>query len=109
MNKNLTIIWFSVIILFVLPTPIGRLFIDMAGGIMILLFLISIIIAGIGWFSWKSLKSNLINCKKCGATYISASENCPICGASNNSEKQETNFNIPASSATIDIEAKETD
>ncbi len=103
--KNSTIIWLFIIIFLVLPSSLGRFFLDIAGGVIIFIFLISLLITGIGWISWKKLKSNLITCSNCGSNYLNNSSQCPICGTSN-----EKNIdNIPASSATIDITVEQED
>ncbi|KGG16844.1 hypothetical protein EV06_0688 [Prochlorococcus sp. MIT 0602] len=50
------------------------------------------------------------NCKNCGSTYFSNSESCPICGSKETvNGDQYSKANIPASSATIDISAEETE
>ncbi len=105
MNKNPTIIWLLIILFLILPSSIGRIFLDLAGSLIIFLILISLLIAGFGWISWKKLKSNMITCNKCGANYINNLGQCPICGSSNTYQ----NDNIPASSATIDITPESND
>ena len=109
MNKASTFIWLSIIFIFLLPTSAGRFFIDMAGGIMVIIFLAAILISGVGWLSWRKLKANIKSCGNCGANYFSESTLCPMCGSNQNLGKDSSEFNIPASSATIDISAEETD
>ncbi len=108
MNNKSKYIWIAFILLLLLPTTVGRLLIDMASGIIILFFVMFLLVGGIGWFSWKKLKSNLISCNVCGATYMLNASNCPICGASKSNSSDQINNNVPASSATIDIKAEET-
>ena len=109
MNKASTFIWLSIIFIFLLPTSAGRFFIDMAGGIMVVIFLAAILISGVGWLSWRKIKANIKSCGNCGANYFSGSTLCPICGSNQKLDKDSSEFNIPASSATIDISAEETD
>ena len=109
MNKNSAFIWLSIIFIFLLPTSAGRLLIDMAGGIMILILLATILISGIGWLSWRKIKENIKSCENCGAKFFAGSELCPICGSKQTLDKYDSKVNIPASSATIDINAEETD
>ena len=109
MNKTSTFIWLCIIFIFLLPTSAGRFFIDMAGGIMILIFLTTILISGVGWLSWRKIKSNIKNCGNCGANYFSESTLCPICGSNQTLDRDSSEINIPASSATIDITAEDTD
>ena len=109
MNKTSIFIWLSIIFIFLLPASAGRFFIDIAGGIMIIIFLATALISGIGWLSWRKIKANIKSCGNCGANYYSESTLCPICGSNQNLNKHSSEVNIPASSATIDISAEETD
>ena len=104
MNKNSTVIWLIILSFIILPSSIGRFFLDIAGGLIIFIFLISLLITGFGWIAWKKLKSNIITCDTCGANYINNLNKCPICGSSKINESNE--IEIPASSATIDITPK---
>ncbi len=109
MSKTSTFIWLSIIFIFLLPTSAGRFFIDMASGIVVIIFLATILISGVIWLSWKKIKANIQSCGNCGANYFSESTVCPICGSIQKSDEDNSEFNIPASSATIDISAEETD
>ncbi|WP_036916399.1 hypothetical protein [Prochlorococcus sp. MIT 0603] len=110
MYRNNTIFWLLIIFLFIFPTSIGRFFIDIAGSIIVVFLISTLVISGLAWFSWKKLKSNMRNCKNCGSTYFSNSESCPICGSKETvNGDQYSKANIPASSATIDISAEETE
>ena len=109
MNKNSGFIWLWIILIFLLPTSAGRFFLDMAGGIILLIVFASILISGIGWLSWRKIKANIKSCGNCGANYFSESTLCPICGSNQKLDRESSEFNIPASSATIDISAEETD
>ena len=106
MNRNSSLIWFLIICFLILPSSIGRFFLDIAGGLILFISIISLIIAGIGWISWKKIKSNIITCNNCGSNYLNNSNQCPLCGSNN---KEEDNINIPASSATIDIKSENID
>ena len=106
MNRNSSLIWFLIICFLILPGSIGRFFLDIAGGLILFISIISLIIAGIGWISWKKIKSNIITCNNCGSNYLINSNQCPLCGSNN---KEEDNINIPASSATIDIKVEKVD
>ena len=108
-------LWFALIMIFLLPTAAGRFLLDLAGGLMLALLAVPILLTGIGWIGWRILQSKLIKCETCGASIISESKVCPACGShvsaeskSNKSMYEKTN-SIPASSATIDITAKNAD
>ena len=109
MNKTSTFIWLSIILIFLLPASAGRLILDLTSGIIFLLLFTTLLISGIGWLSWKKIKSNIKTCDSCGANYFSDSLTCPICGSNGQLKKTNSEINIPASSATIDITAEETE
>ena len=99
-----------ILFIFILPTAAGRLLIDVAGGLMVLFFSIPILLGGAGWIGWRILKSRLVTCEACGASIINSSEHCPVCGSqvTNRDESMPSNNDVsPASSATIDITAKD--
>ncbi len=108
MKKPSSLIWMVIILLFILPTSVGRFIFDLAGGIFIIISLIPILLGGIGWFAWKKIQSNIQTCEACGSSFLNSQFNCPICGASMKNTKD--NFeNMPASAATIDIKSEEID
>ena len=109
MTKPSPLIWLVIVLVFLLPSTVGRLLLDLAGGLMLLFILIPIILTGIGWIGWKILKSKFKKCDSCGASFINKLDNCPICGCNTIKENKQTtdSINIPASSATIDITPKE--
>lgn len=106
--KNSTIIWLLIIFFVIFPSSIGRIFLDLAGGLILFIVFISALITGVGWLTWKRLKSNIVSCSECGANYINKTNKCPICGSSNIKQTDRIS-NIPASSATIDITAEKSD
>ncbi len=108
-NNNSNIIWLGLILLFLLPTPFGRVLIDMVGGLMIFIFLITIIFSGVIWLSWRNIKSKLKTCEGCGASYFSDLSQCPVCGSQEKLSSDTFDNNVPASSATIDISAETTE
>ena len=108
MNKPSSLIWMVFILLVILPTPVGKFIIDLAGGIFIIITIIPLILGGIGWLAWKRIQSKLQTCEACGSSFINTQLNCPICGTTikNNEDILE---NIPASAATIDIKSEDID
>ncbi len=108
MNKPSSLIWMVLILLVILPTPAGKFFIDLAGGIFIIITLLPLILGGIIWFTWKRIQSKVQTCEACGSTFINNQLSCPICGKTikNSDDNLE---DIPASSATIDIKYEDID
>ena len=106
MNKPSSLIWMVCIVLLIFPTPAGKFIIDLAGGIFILITLIPLLLAGIGWFSWKRIQSKIQKCDSCGSSFLNNQNICPICGANINNRKDMLE-NIPASAATIDIKSED--
>ena len=106
MNKPSTLIWMVFILLLILPTPAGKFFIDLAGGIFLLITIIPLILGGVGWFAWKRIQSKVQTCEACGSSFLNNQIICPICGENirNTNDNLE---NIPASAATIDIKSED--
>ena len=108
MNKPSSLIWMVFILLLILPTPAGKLIINLAGGIFILLTIIPLILGGVGWFAWKRIQSKVQTCEACGSSFLNNQIICPICGANIKDPKNNLE-NIPASAATIDIKSEDID
>ena len=106
MYKPSSLIWMVFILLLVLPTTAGKFFVDLAGGIFLIIALIPIILGGVGWFAWKRIQSQVQTCKACGSSFLNSQLICPICGT-NMSDKKDNLENIPASAATIDIKSED--
>ena len=108
MNKPSSLIWMVFILLIILPIPAGKFFIDLAGGIFLIITIIPLIIGGIGWFAWKIIQSKVQTCEACGSTFLNSQMICPVCGTTiiQNTDKLD---NIPASTATIDIKSEDID
>ena len=108
MNKPYSLIWLVFILLFILPTPAGKFIIDLAGGIFLIITFIPLILAGIGWFTWKKIQSKVQQCESCGSTFLNSQIICPICGTPTKN-KADLRENIPASAVTIDIKSENLD
>tara|TARA_Y100001968_G_C19193044_1_gene636132 strand:+ start:171 stop:524 length:354 start_codon:yes stop_codon:yes gene_type:complete len=115
MNRPSPLIWIFLFLILILPTATGRILLDLAGGLLLIFFTISLIIAGVGWLGWRKINANMKTCEDCGSKTISNSDRCLICGsnmnASTNINEQYTpnNFKSEASQTTVDIIAKDAD
>ena len=108
MNKPSSLIWMVFILLLIIPTPAGKLIIDLAGSIFIIITIVPLILGGVGWFAWKRIQSKVQTCENCGSSFINSQIICPICGTKIRDQKDNLE-NIPASAATIDIQSENID
>ena len=56
MNKPSSFIWMVFILLLIVPTPAGKFIIDLAGGILLIITIIPLLLGGVGWFAWKTIQ-----------------------------------------------------
>ncbi len=114
MSRPSYLLWLALIMIFLLPTAAGRFLLDLAGGLLLALLALPILITGVGWLGWRFIQSRMVKCEVCGTNIFSESLECPACGSSLFEQKQKedsisSNNSIPASAATIDITAKDAD
>ncbi|WP_320666578.1 hypothetical protein [Prochlorococcus sp. MIT 1307] len=115
MTRLPPLLWFALIVLILLPSTAGRFLLDLAGGLILTLLALPLLLTGAGWLGWRFLQSKLIQCEFCGASIIKDSILCPACGEElskgNQGNKKifSVDNSIPASSATIDITAQDAD
>ena len=112
MSKTNQFLWMILILIILLPSTLGRLLIDLAGGLFFLLLLTPIILGGLGWLGWKIIQSRVMQCNACGFTSLNNAMQCPICGSemSRISKAESTRSEtMQAKDATIDISAEESD
>ena len=108
MNKPFPLIWMVFILLLILPTSAGKVFIDIAGGLFLIITIIPLILVGVGWFAWKRIQANVKTCTGCGSSFLNNQIICPVCGTKISDPKDNLE-NIPASAATIDIKSEDID
>ncbi|WP_320675625.1 hypothetical protein [Prochlorococcus sp. MIT 1300] len=111
MGKPSSLLWLTLFFLLLLPTAAGRILLDLAGGVMLILLGLPLLLAGFGWIGWRILQSKMVTCQACGVTTFRNSDKCPICGSAvlevSKPPKKASNQSIPASSVTIDISAED--
>jgi len=66
-------------LLLLAPGAIGRLLLDLAEGLTVLLIVLPLLLGGAGLIGWQLLKRRLHTCQACGVTSFAA-EVCPACG-----------------------------
>ena len=104
-NKNL--LPYSLIILIVIPIFGFNFFISFVGNILLLLFLIPLLLLGLGFIVFNSYKSKMNTCSNCGAISLDSSETCINCGANLENISNNSQFIKNPSQSTIDVKAEE--
>ena len=108
MNRPSSFIWLAIIFILLLPSTVGKFFLDIAGGLILFILFITILITGGGWIGWKIIQSKLQKCDSCGTSFFNTMLECPICGEKSNTGNQiSENYSQEASTATIDIKAED--
>ena len=52
MGRFPPLLWVLLLVLLLLPTAAGRVLLDLAGGLLITLFALPIVLGGLGWIGW---------------------------------------------------------
>ncbi len=113
MPRPSPLLWLAFFLLLLLPTAAGRFLLDLAGGLLLALFVLPLLLSGLGWIGWKVLQSRMITCEVCGAKAFGGATQCLVCGselassiATSSSDSSE-DTSRPASMATIDVKAED--
>ncbi|MAR06365.1 MAG: hypothetical protein CL862_04595 [Cyanobium sp. NAT70] len=118
MNRSSLLLWSALLALLLLPTAAGRVLLDVAGGVILVLLALPLVLAGLGWIGWKVLQSKLITCQACGAASFGGSDRCAVCGTPLNPSSSSgpgpqqaassmSESSAPASEVTIDVTAQD--
>ena len=101
MNRQLP--WFWILLaglLLAAPTPLGRLLLDLLGGLTLAVLLLPLLLAGAGALAFQILKRRVRTCRVCGLSSM-ASTTCPACGAPLSSEADSASVSY-SQSAPVD-------
>ena len=113
MNRPPAVLWIAVVLLLLVPTAAGRLLLDLAGGVLLALLALPLILSGLGWIGWKLLQSRMISCTACGSTGLKGAGVCAVCGTSypsaGDNPASAAASSTPASDLTIDVVAQDVD
>ena len=113
MNRPSAVLWIGVVLLLLLPTAAGRLLLDLAGGVLLALLALPLILSGLGWIGWKLLQSRMISCTACGATGLKGASVCAVCGtpyaSAGGGPASAAAPSVPVSDLTIDVVAQDMD
>ena len=110
MNRPPLFILVAIGLLLLLPAGAGRVLLDLAGGLLVVLLVLPVLLGGLGWVGWKVLQSRMKPCPACGAVGFGSNLQCSVCGTPYSSDaqaEQSTGVSIPASDLTIDITAQD--
>ena len=113
MNRPPAVLWIAVVLLLLVPTAAGRLLLDLAGGVLLALLALPLILSGLGWIGWKLLQSRMVSCTSCGATGLKGTGVCAVCGTpyanAGTNAPDAASPSTPASDLTIDVIAQDVD
>ena len=104
-NKNL--LTYSLIILIIIPIFGINFFISFLGNFLLLLFLIPILLLLLALIGFNSYKSKINICSNCGAISFGLIETCVNCGADLENLSKSNKMNKKPSESTIEIKAEE--
>ena len=105
-NKNLLI--YGLILLIVIPIFGINFLISFLGNILLLLFLIPLLLVILAFIGFNSYKSKISTCNNCGAISLSLSETCMNCGADlENTNSKSSEILKKPSETTIEVKAEE--
>lgn len=118
MQRQIPWVWiFAAFALLLLPTPAGRVLLDLIGGLTLLLLLLPLLLGGAAFIGWQILRRRLRTCEVCGTSSI-GSDRCPACGAPFTATSSasappfspgRTSQEVDASDVTITVDAVEVD
>jgi hypothetical protein len=106
MNRSLPWGWIALVgLLLLLPGPLGRLLLDLLGGLTLLVVLLPLLAGAAGLVGWQLLRSRLRTCPACGFSSLGGGP-CPACGSSFQSDPGSASTpELDPRSATITVEA----
>ncbi len=93
-------------LLLLLPSPAGRVLLDVLGGITLTLLLLPLLLGGAGLIAWQILRRRLRRCEVCGFTAMGLDQ-CPACGTPYGASASTPGEQLPeidARQVTIDVE-----
>jgi hypothetical protein len=62
MNRPPLFAFIAIGLLLLLPAGAGRLLLDLAGGLLVVLLMLPVLLGGLGWVGWKVLQTRMQTC-----------------------------------------------
>ena len=106
-KANKSLLTYLLIALIVVPIFGINFFVSFLGNILLLLFLIPLLLVIVAFIGFNSYKSKINTCSNCGAISLDSSKTCINCGASLENISNNNQFNKKPSESTIEVEAEE--
>jgi hypothetical protein len=101
-------LWLLLALLLLAPTPIGRLLLDLLGGLTLTLLLLPLLAGGAALIGWQLLKRRLRTCPSCGTASLGQPV-CPACGTlldpGQGGDSNRGSVDIDPRNVTINVEA----
>ena len=104
-NKNL--VTYSLIILIFIPIFGFNFLISFVGNILLLLFLIPLLLLVLAFIGFNSYKSKIKTCDNCGAISLGLNKTCMNCGANLENISKNNQLDKKPSESTIEVKAEE--
>ena len=104
-NKN--ILTYSLILIIVIPFFKINFFLSLMGNIILLLLLIPLLFIILAFIGFNSFKSKIKTCSNCGAISLGLDETCLNCGADLNNDNEKYQLDKKPGDRTIEVEAEE--
>ena len=67
MNRPPILASIAIGLLLLFPAGAGRLFLDLAGGLLTILLILPVLLGGLGWLGWKVLQTRMQACSTPGS------------------------------------------
>ena len=104
---NKTTFTYSLILLLIIPIFGMKFLISFLGNILLLLILIPLLFLILAFVGFNYYKSKINTCSNCGAISLGFNENCINCGANLKNISNQNQFDKRPSESTIEVKAEE--
>ena len=104
---NKTTFTYSLILLLIIPIFGMKFLISFLGNILLLLILIPLLFLILAFVGFNYYKSKINTCSNCGAISLGLSETCMNCGADLENINKKNQLDKKPSESTIDVKAEE--
>ena len=98
---------YSLFFILIIPLFGLNFFIGLIGNILLLIFLVPLLLLGIGLLGLNLFKSNINSCENCGTTFIGNNNICPNCDYESVKNLEKNDLSSDASNKIIEIKAEE--